>query len=230
MRQGLSFSNAIVGLEFLVGDGCGVRLVPVDIRKVPTQEHFQLEAVDKMCGIRGDGVEKSLIMLISFELGFPIRFSRDEDGVQPEAVLPDEQVGIEPELPVPVLHRLGNDDPEVQVHAPAALRYVAEAGCDPRRLQDIRGHHFSVLVLDGAHDQHLVAVRVFHDHRVPARFRGHFDFRQFLLIGDDHLGAQGLAAEPFQFPLGAAAGKADECHQDGPRYPPFLHRYRNLWG
>ena len=32
MRQCLSFGNAVVGLKFLVGDGCGVRLVPVDVR------------------------------------------------------------------------------------------------------------------------------------------------------------------------------------------------------
>ena len=161
-------------------------------------------------------------------MSLPIGLSRNEDGVQPEAVLPDEQVGIEPELPIPVLHRLRDDDPEVQVHAPAAFRHVAEAGSNPRCLQDIRGNHLSVLVLDGAHDQNLVTVRIFHDHRVSARFRGHLDFRQFLLVGDDHLGAQGLAAEPFQFPLGTASGQADECHQDGPRYPPFLHCYRNL--
>ena len=167
-------------------------------------------------------------MLISFQLSLPICLSRNEDRVQPEAVLQDEQVGIEPKLPIPVLHRLGNDDPEVQVHASAAFRHVAEAGCYPRRLQDIRGNHFSVLVLDGTHDQHLVTVRVFHDHRVPARLRGHLDFRQFFLVGDDHLGTQGLAAEPFQFSLGTAAGQADECHQDGPRYPPLLHCYRNL--
>ena len=66
MCQGLSFGNAVVGLEFLVGDGCRVRLVPVDIRQVPTKEHLQLEAVDEVCGIRRDGVEKSLIMLVSF--------------------------------------------------------------------------------------------------------------------------------------------------------------------
>ena len=149
-------------------------------------------------------------MLVSLQLRFPVAFACNQDRVQPETVLRHEKVRIEAELPVPVLHRFRNDDPEVEVHLAAPFRDVAETGRDLGRLDDIRGDHLSVLVLHGPHDQHLVSVRVFYDHRVPAGFPAHRDLRQFLLVGDDHLGGQGLAAEPLQFALGAAAGDEED--------------------
>ena len=158
-------------------------------------------------------------MLVTLQLRFPVAFARDQDRVQPEAVLRHEQVRVETELPVPVLHRLGHDDPEVEVHFAAPFRHVAEAGRDLGRLDDIRGDHLSVLVLDGPHDQHLVPVRVFHDHRIPAGFPAHRNLRQLLLVGDDHLGGQGLAAEPLQFSLGAAAGGEENGQQDRTSQP-----------
>ena len=158
-------------------------------------------------------------MLVPFQLRLPVAFARNEDRVQPEAVLRHEQVRVETELPFAVLHRFRNDDPEVQVHLAAPFRHVAEAGRHPGRLDDIRGDHLSVLVLDGPHDQYFVSIRVFHDHRVPAGFAAHHDLRQLLLIGDDHLGGEGLAAEPLQFPLGAAAGEQEGGQEDRTSQP-----------
>ena len=214
MRQRLLFGDAVVGAELLLGHGRRVGLVPVDVRQVPPQEHLQLEAVDEMRGIGRDGIEEPPVMLVPLQLRLPVAFSRDEDRVQPEAVFRHEQVRVEAELPLAVLHRFRHDDPEVEVHLAAPFRHVAEAGRHPGRLEDIRGDHLSVLVLDGPHDQHRVSVRVFHDHRVPAGFPAHRDLRQLLLVGDDHLGGEGLAAEPFQFSLGAAAGEKEGGQED----------------
>ena len=229
VRQRLLFGNPVMGPEFFVGDGCRVGLVPVDVRQVPPQEHLQLEAVDEVRGIGRDGIEEPPVMFVSLQLRLPVALARNQDRVQPEAVLRHEKIRIETELPVPVLHRFRYDDPEVEVHLAAPFRHVAEAGRNPGRLDDIRGDHLSVLVLDGPHDQHFVPVRVFHDHRVPAGFPAHRDLRQFLLVGDDHLGAQGLAAEPLQFPLGATAGDEEGSQQDRTSQP-HMHGTIGIFG
>ena len=229
VRQRLLFGDAVMGPEFFVGDGRRVGLVPVDVRQVPPQEHLQLETVDEMRGIGRDGIEEPPVMLVPLQLRLPVAFARDQDRVQPEAVLRHEQVGVEAELPVPVLHRFRHDDPEVQVHLAAPLRHVAEAGRHLGRLDHVRGDHLSVLVLDGPHDLHLVPVRILHDHRVPAGFPAHRDLRQFLLVGDDHLGGEGRAAEPLQFALGAAAGD-EEDGQENRASQPRTHGATGIFG
>ena len=65
MRERLFFGDAVMGAELLVGDGCGVRLVPVDIREIPTKEHFQLKTVNEVRGICRDGIEEPLIVFVS---------------------------------------------------------------------------------------------------------------------------------------------------------------------
>ena len=229
MPERLLVRDAEMRLELFVGDEGRIGLEPVDVGQVSPQEHLQLEPVHEMGGIGGDGFQEAPVLLVPPELGLPVTFPGDQDGIQPDAVFLHEQVRVEAQLPVPVLHRLRDDDPEIEIHFPVPFGDVPEAGRNLGRLEHVRCDHLPVLILYGPHDQYLVPVRILHDHRIPPGLGAHGDLGQFLVVGEGHPRRHLLPPDAVQFSLGRTSGEATKGY-DGRKDHPSVHLYRYLWG
>ena len=138
--------------------------------------------------IRGDGFQEAAVLFVSSQLRFAVSAAGDEDGFQADAVFQDKQVGIETQLPVAVLHLFRDQDLEAKVHASAAFRHIAEAGGDLGGIQGFMGHHFSVLVFDGFHNDDLPAFRVFYHQGIPVHGGSYIQGWKFPFLAQRQLG------------------------------------------
>ena len=59
-----------------------------------------------------------------------------------------------------MLQLFRDDDLELDIHLPVPFRYVPEPCRHGGRIQNVRSHHFSVVVPDSLHYKHLVTFEI----------------------------------------------------------------------
>ena len=182
MVDRLLFRNAVHRRELLVGDLSGVAAEGVHFGDVPLEEELQLPDIDEPGGVADYRREETLVLLVALELRLPVVPSGDDHRLETYAIPEDVHVREEAQLPLRVLHRLRDDDLELQVHLPVTFRHVAETGGDHGRVDDVVRHHLPVLVLHGVHEEHLLTVESRHADGVPAVAAQCFHLRKEWLL------------------------------------------------
>ena len=156
--------EAVVALEGDLADERGVVLELVELGDVPLEEELELVLVQELEVVLHDAGDELVVSLVSLELCLSVGFSGDEHGVEPGAVLKDEEVGIETELPPVVEHALRDGDEELEVDLSSALGDVLEAGRHGSRVEHLRCDHFTCFfVLYGLHEEGVVSFGVLDD-------------------------------------------------------------------
>ena len=165
---GIGLGGPEEGMKVGLGDEGGVVLVLVEFREIARYPYIEVPPVDKGRGVRYDGPYVPVIELVAPELAGSELASRDDDGLQPHAVLQDEHIRVELELPAGVHHLLRDNDLEAKVHPSVPLGYVSEPRGYDRRVDHIVRHHLpGLLVADGFHEKKGLPVLSRHGDGVP---------------------------------------------------------------
>ena len=168
MTYGIGLGGPEEGMEVGLRDEGGVVLVLIELGEVTGYPYIEVPPVDEGRGVRDDGADIAVIELVAAELPGSELASRDDDGLQPHAVLQDEHIRVELELPAGVHHLLGDDDLKSQVHPSVPLGYVSEPRGDDRRVDHVMRHHLAgLLVPDGFHEKECLPVLSRHGDGVP---------------------------------------------------------------
>ena len=168
MPYGIGLGGPEEGMEGGLRDEGGVVLVLIELGEVTRYPYIEVPPVDEGRGVRYDGPYIPVIELVATELPGSELAPRDDDGLQPHAVLQDEHVRVELELPSGVHHLLGDDDLEAEVHLSVPLGYVSEPRGDYRSVDHVVRHHLpGLLVTDGFHEKKGLPVLTRHGDGVP---------------------------------------------------------------
>ena len=133
------------------------------------QEHLQLVLADKTRSVGDDRAEEALVLLVAAQLGLAVILAGNQYRIQHDVLSQDVHLRGETQLPPAVKHVLGDCNKETQVDLAVPLGDIPEAGGHDGGLDNVCGHHLSILVPYRPHDHHLASVRGLHLERVPVR-------------------------------------------------------------
>ena len=156
--------EAVVALECDLADERRVVLELVEFGDVPLEEKLELVLVQELEVVLDDARDELVVALVALELGLAVGLAGDQNRVEPGAVLEDEEVRIEPELPPVVKHALRHCHEELEVDLSATLGDVLETGCHGRCVEHFSRYHFTCFfVLYGLHEEGVVAFCILDD-------------------------------------------------------------------
>ena len=190
MVDGVLLCYAENALELRVADYGAVRLERIQIRNVPLDEQLQQVHIDKLRCVGHDAGKELLVLLVAAELCLAVLGAGDDNLFEVKGIGQYVHLGIKAQLPVVVLHFLGNTNLELDVHLTVPFGDVAEAGLYDGRSNDICHNHLPVFILHGIHDNELPPVIVLYDQRVRTGYFIHLAIWQHRLIHKANFGLE----------------------------------------
>ena len=170
---------------------------------------MEVPPVDEGGGVRDNRVEVTVVELVAAELGPSVLAAGDVDGLETDAVLQDEHVGVEAQLPLRVDHLPGDDDLKAKVDLAVALGDVSEAGRHDGGVDDlVRDHLAGLIVLDGLHQDERLALLTGHRDGVAAPKGYRAALLGNLIAGDGKAGSELEGLHGLKTRRRTAAGKA----------------------
>ena len=104
MLDSLLLAYAVCRKEVLITYPCSIRLESIKLRNVSLEEDLKGTYINEPCRVLYDLRKESVILLISSELSLTVSVSSNNDRIQTNAILENEHIRIESELPLAVTH------------------------------------------------------------------------------------------------------------------------------